>query len=92
MELILVYTITGLLLVVNVSFFIVKYTIFTVKNFVLGHYIPSESIYTLFIHLIMTKTNFETIKLQFEKSFKMPSQPLCRVLFKGNGAIYPFAN
>ena len=56
MEHILVYTITGLLLVVNVSFFIVKYNIFTVKNYVLGHCIPSESIYTLFIGLVMTKT------------------------------------
>ena len=72
MEHILVYTITGLLLVVNVSFFIVKYTIFMVKNFVLGHYIPSESTYTLFIHLIMPKLGFVNIKLQFEKSFKMP--------------------
>jgi len=56
MEHILVYTIKGLLLVVNVSFFIVKCTIFKVKNFVLGHYLPSESFYTLFLHLIVTKT------------------------------------
>ena len=72
MEHILAYNITGLLLVVSVSFFIVKSTLLAVKNFVLGHYIPSESIYTLFIQ----KLGFETIKFQFEKSFKMPYQQL----------------
>ena len=69
------YSRVGCCLFSMCHFLMLKCTIQKLKNFVWGHYLPSESIYTLCIHLIMTNDGFKPVNLQFEKSFTYNALP-----------------